>query len=112
MIKLNGKAVELKHFPDGTFLIKEKPSCDQAFLSWKFEHNDELVALIYITQHLRAHGVRYVELYMPYSLIWSTSITATAPRSLWLSAVPVRSIPLCVPTMLLTAMRLLCFAAC
>lgn len=66
MIKLNGKAIELKHFPDGTFLIKEKPSCDQAFLSWKFEHNDELVALIYITQHLRAHGVRYVELYMPY----------------------------------------------
>ena len=66
MIKLNGKAIELKHFPDGTFLIKERPSCDQAFLSWKFEHNDELVALIYITQHLRAHGVRYVELYMPY----------------------------------------------
>ena len=66
MIKLNGKAVELKHFPDGTFLIKEKPNCDQAFLSWKFEHNDELVALIYITQHLRANGVRYVALYMPY----------------------------------------------
>ena len=29
MIKLNGKAIELKHFPDGTFLIKEKPSCEQ-----------------------------------------------------------------------------------
>lgn len=66
MIKLNGKAVELKHFPDGTFLIKEKPSCDEVCLSWKFERNDELVALIYITQHLRSHGVRYVELNMPY----------------------------------------------
>ena len=66
MIKLNGKAVELKHFPDGTFLIKEKPNCDKALLSWKFEHNDELVALIYITQHLRSNGAQYIELYMPY----------------------------------------------
>ena len=67
MIKLNGKAVELKHFPDGTFLIKEKAGgYDTAFLSWKFEHNDELVALIYITQHLRSHGVKNIELYMPY----------------------------------------------
>ncbi len=66
MIEINGKAVELKHFPDGTFLIKEKPDGDRALVSWKFEHNDELVALIYITHHLRAHGVQYIELYMPY----------------------------------------------
>lgn len=66
MIKLNGKVIELKHFPDGTFLIKERPNWDKAFLSWRFEHNDELVALIYITQHLRYHGVQYVELHMPY----------------------------------------------
>lgn len=66
MIKLNGKIVELNHFPDGTFLIKGKPDGDRASVFWQFEHNDELVALIYITHHLRAHGVRYIELYMPY----------------------------------------------
>ena len=66
MLKVNCKLVELNKFPDGTFLIKEKPSGDKAFISWKFESNEELVALIYITHHLRAHGVKTIHLFMPY----------------------------------------------
>ncbi len=66
MLKVNCKPVELNKFPDGTFLIKEKPSGDKAFISWKFESNEELVALIYITHHLRAHGVKTIHLFMPY----------------------------------------------
>lgn len=66
MIKLNGKPVEINKFPDGTLLIKEKPSDDKALVTWRFENNEELVALIYITHHLRAHGVRRIHLFMPY----------------------------------------------
>lgn len=66
MLKVNCKPVELNKFPDGTFLIKEKPSGDRALISWKFESNEELVALIYITHHLRAHGVKTIYLFMPY----------------------------------------------
>ena len=66
MLKVNCKPVELNKFPDGTFLIKEKPSGDRALISWKFENNEELVALIYITHHLRAHGVKTIHLFMPY----------------------------------------------
>lgn len=66
MIKINGEVVNIGNFPDGTFLIKESPSYNRASISWFFESNDELVALIYITQHLRSHGVCEVRLYMPY----------------------------------------------
>ncbi len=66
MIKINGKPVELGKFPDGTFLIKEQPSDTKAIISWKFECNEELVALIYIVHHLRSHGVRTIHLFMPY----------------------------------------------
>lgn len=66
MIKLNGKPIEINKFPDGTLLIKEKPSDNKALITWRFENNEELVALIYITHHLRAHGVRRIHLLMPY----------------------------------------------
>lgn len=66
MIKINGEVLHIGNFPDGTFLIKESPSYDRAVISWFFESNDELVALIYITQHLRSRGVQKVRLYMPY----------------------------------------------
>lgn len=66
MIKLNGRPIEINKFPDGTLLIKEKPSDDKALVTWLFENNEELVALIYITHHLRAHGVGQIQLFMPY----------------------------------------------
>lgn len=66
MIKINGKNVDIRSFPDGTLLIKEEPLCDKALVSWFFERNEELVALIFITQHLRSHGAKDVRLHMPY----------------------------------------------
>lgn len=66
MIKINGKPVDINKFPDGTLLIKEKPSDDKALVFWRFESNEELVALIYITHHIRAHGTKIIHLFMPY----------------------------------------------
>lgn len=66
MIRINNKDVEINKFPDGTLLIKEAPSYDIALISWFFESNEELVALIYLTNHLRSNGVKRIELYMPY----------------------------------------------
>lgn len=71
MIKLNGKKVELGRFPDGTLLMKEAVSKDfkgnrSAEITWIFENNEELVALIYLTRHLQSHGVDNIHLVMPY----------------------------------------------
>ena len=66
MIRINNKDVEINKFPDGTLLIKEVPFYDIALISWFFESNEELVALIYLTNHLRSNGVKRIELYMPY----------------------------------------------
>ena len=71
MIKLNGKIVELGHFPDGSLLIKENVPKNfneavSANITWKYENDGELVALIYLTKHLKAHGVSQIHLNMPY----------------------------------------------
>lgn len=66
MIKINKHVVETNKFPDGTLLIKETPDYDIASISWLFENKEELVTLIYLTNHLRANGVKRIELYMPY----------------------------------------------
>lgn len=66
MIKYNGKVVELNHFPDGTYLLKEIAEGKQAVITWLFESNEELVALYFLTKHLQAKGVENIELKMPY----------------------------------------------
>lgn len=66
MIKINGKVIHINKFPDGTLLIKEAPSYDYALISWRFENNEELVALVYLVNHLRDNGVRRIHLFMPY----------------------------------------------
>lgn len=67
MIKINGKQVELSHFPDGTLLVKELiPDSEKVVLTWLFENNEELVALFFLTKHLRAGGVKDIELELPY----------------------------------------------
>ena len=71
MIELNGKKIEIGNFPDGTLLIKENVAREydserSATVRWCFENNEELVALIYIVKHLKAHGVAKIHLDMPY----------------------------------------------
>ena len=71
MIALDDKKVELGRFPDGTLLMKEFAKKDfsgerKARITWKFENNEELVGLIYLTRHLQSHGIKDIHLYMPY----------------------------------------------
>lgn len=66
MIKINGKIVEVNKFPDGTLLIKEDVDYNRALITWVFENNEELVSLIFLTNHLRSHGVHTIGLFMPY----------------------------------------------
>ena len=69
MIKLNGKTVEIGNFPDGTILMKQAPKdivgCN-AHIEWKYENDRELVALIYLTKHLRRFDFNRIDLCMPY----------------------------------------------
>lgn len=71
MIKFNGKVVDVNRFPDGTLLLKEEPrfpgdAKKWACIEWHFENNEELVTLIYLTKHLREHGIEKIMLAMPY----------------------------------------------
>lgn len=70
MIKLNGKIIDINHFPDGSMLLKEDANIARfpkgALIEWFFENNEELVALIYLTKHLRANGTVNIDLTMPY----------------------------------------------
>lgn len=66
MITLNNKIVTIGSFPDGTMLLKEAIPENEARIKWIFENDREFLALIYLTKHLRANGVRCIKLNMPY----------------------------------------------
>lgn len=65
MIKINGEIIDIKHFPDGTLLMKLK-GISNPIIQWNFESNEELVALIFLTRHLNSVGVKDITLFMPY----------------------------------------------
>ncbi len=67
MLKVNESVVEMNKFPDGTSLMKFSPiDFNHAQISWFFESDEELVALIYIAKHLRDSGTTKLTLFMPY----------------------------------------------
>ena len=67
MIKLNGKEVTLGNFPDGTMLIKQEiPESEEITVSWFYENDRELVAVVFLVNHLKSHGKDNIYLYMPY----------------------------------------------
>lgn len=67
MIKINNEIVNIGNFPDGTMLIKQSiPEEEKITLSWFYENDKEMIALIYLAKHLNAHGCRNIHLYMPY----------------------------------------------
>lgn len=66
MIKVNGKVVELGHFPDGTLLLKDVELDGKGEIEWKFESNGELVALQFLVAHLRDNGWNRLRLKMLY----------------------------------------------
>lgn len=71
MIKLEGEVINIGSFPDGTMLLKENVPFNfkdyrEATIEWFYENDRELVALIYLTKHLRSHGITNLYLVMPY----------------------------------------------
>ena len=67
MIQCNGKQVDLRHFPDGTLLVKELiQETDKVTLTWLYENNEELVALYFLTKHIQSKGIQNIALEMPY----------------------------------------------
>lgn len=71
MIKINGKQIELGHFPDGTLLLKsdiKELACDDDSITikWNYENNEELVALYFLTNNIKASGFKNIILDMPY----------------------------------------------
>lgn len=67
MIKVNDRTVEIGSFPDGTMLIKQGiPHTEKIEISWYYECDREMIALIYLANHLKAHGLSNIHLYMPY----------------------------------------------
>ena len=67
MIKYNNKPININHFPDGTLLMKEEVAFGKpAEITWQYENNEELVALYFLTKHIRSKGVTDISLKMPY----------------------------------------------
>lgn len=67
MIRVNGDPIEIGSFPDGTILMKRgDDGKTRADIDWYYENDRELIALIYLTKHLRNLGYEFVDLYMPY----------------------------------------------
>ena len=70
MIKLNGEVVNINHFPDGTLLLKEESAWyggGTHKIEWYYENNEELVALIFLTKHLRNYdNTTKINLSLPY----------------------------------------------
>lgn len=72
MIQINGIPVDVRHFPDGTFLLKENvedyrlnQNTGSICFQWRFESNEELVILQFLAMHFKAHSMR-IRLVMPY----------------------------------------------
>lgn len=67
MIRVNGDPIEIGSFPDGTILMKWGDDGNtRANIEWYYENDRELVALIYLTKHLRNFDYEKIDLYMPY----------------------------------------------
>ncbi len=68
MIVVDNVVLKIDHFPDGTILMKfDVPPTEKSHeILWRFENNEEMAALMYITRHLRSHGAVSIKLVMPY----------------------------------------------
>ncbi len=66
MIQINGSVIEMKTFPDRTLLLKYLPEGHETKIYWKFEFNEELLGIYFLTRHLKEKGYDKLELVMPY----------------------------------------------
>lgn len=69
MIQINGRTVDVNYFPDGTFrLTPEVPENNAGTyeITWKYETNDEMIVLMFLTNHFHRLGYCTINLHMPY----------------------------------------------
>lgn len=74
MIAINGREVKIEHFPDGTQRLNIKEIIDDAYsmnykyhIAWRYEKEEEMSTLIYITRHLRnIPRTSFISLHIPY----------------------------------------------
>ncbi|MGL5677724.1 MAG: ribose-phosphate pyrophosphokinase [Cellulosilyticaceae bacterium] len=65
MIRVNGRVIEMGHFPDGTLLVKHKGQASTC-IEWQFENNEELVALYFLAKHIKTKWDGRIRLVMKY----------------------------------------------
>lgn len=65
MIVINGRELEKKCFPDGTYLLHQEPQ-KEAAIEWIYESDEELFQLISIARHLRDGGAKKLTLSLPF----------------------------------------------
>lgn len=67
MIKVNGKTIEIKRFPDGTTNVKCNPNLNDGLviLSWHYENDAEFTTIAFLTKCYQARGNK-VDLVLPY----------------------------------------------
>ena len=66
MIRINDKKIDMKHFPDGTMLIKYLADNESTKITWRYDNDEECMLMYFLVKHLRTHGVKRIELLMPY----------------------------------------------
>jgi ribose-phosphate diphosphokinase len=66
MIRINDKKIDMKHFPDGTMLIKYLADNESTKITWLYDNDEEYMGIFFLVKHLRTHGVKKIELFMPY----------------------------------------------
>lgn len=67
MLIVNGKIVNIEHFPSGeqriNFRIKDNDVYD---VTWLYDNDEELITLIYLCKHIKYNGSELATLTMPY----------------------------------------------
>lgn len=69
MIFINGREVKINKFPDGTLRLNPNIMFvhnQEVSIFWRFESNEEMIAILFITKHVRRIGADRVNLIMPY----------------------------------------------
>ena len=66
MININGKLINVDHYPDGTPRINISVPDGHVNIEWLYEPNEEMI-LFYSVKHIRKYGInKSVNLYLPY----------------------------------------------
>jgi len=67
MLSVNSDAITVENFPAGEQRLKLAVKTGfHHNVEWKYESEDELITLIYLSNHIKTHGGKLGKLYIPY----------------------------------------------